>query len=223
MSCGAWYADPSNTTAPPHIELPNGETFSADAEAAAEKLAKAIDRDVTLWPVVPEARRAKPRGEVNLLDEMRELMAREPGEPIPDFSNPPPELIEVYARGGPFFDAYPLLLMTQRSIESVAAAAPDSQIDVRRFRPNILINAIEPGPFPEQAWIGRHVRIGSAVLKIQSTCIRCVMTTHGFADVAKDTKVMRTLVKEAEGNLGVYATVEEPGEIHSGDSVALLD
>ena len=49
------------------------------------------------------------------------------------------------------------------------------------------------------------------------------MTTHGFADLPEDPRVMRTLVKEAEGNLGVYATVEEPGEIRRADTVILLD
>ncbi|MBW2291304.1 MAG: MOSC domain-containing protein, partial [Deltaproteobacteria bacterium] len=103
-----------------------------------------------------------------------------------------------------------------------AATSPDSQMDVRRFRPNALLETTEPGSFPEQDWIGRRIRIGSAVLSIQSTCIRCVMTTHGFADIPKDPSVMRTLVKEAEGNLGVYATVDEPGEIRRDDRVVLL-
>lgn len=220
LSCSAWYAD---TTDVPQIRLPDGETFRADAEGAAERVAQAIGRDVSLWPVVPEARQAKPKDDINLLDEMQDLMAREAGEPMPDFSNPAPELLEVYARGGPFFDAFPLLLLTQRSVESLAAAAPDSQIDVRRFRPNILIDTTEPGAFPEQDWIGRRLRIGKAVLRIQSTCIRCVMTTHGFADIPKDPRVMRALVKQAEGNLGVYATVDEPGEIRRGDTVTPID
>ncbi|MBW2391687.1 MAG: MOSC N-terminal beta barrel domain-containing protein [Deltaproteobacteria bacterium] len=212
MSCSAWYADPADTRAVPQIRLPDGETFLADAEGAAERVGKAVGREVTLWPVVPEARKAKPRDNVSLLDEMRDLMAREEGEPMPDFSNPSPELLEVYARKGPFFDAFPLLLVTQRSLESLAATSPDSQMDTA-----------ESGSFPEQDWIGRRVRIGSAVLSIQSTCIRCVMTTHGFADVSKEPQVMRTLVKEAEGNLGVYATVDEPGEIRPTDPVTLLD
>jgi uncharacterized protein YcbX len=154
---------------------------------------------------------------------MQTLMAREEGEPIPDFSEPAPELLEVYARGGPFFDAFPLLLATQRSIDSLALAAPESQLDVRRFRPNVLIDTDRPGRFPEQGWIGRRIRIGQAILAIQSTCIRCVMTTHAFDDLPKDSRIMRTLVREAEGNLGVYATVEEPGSIREDDSVLLLD
>ena len=49
------------------------------------------------------------------------------------------------------------------------------------------------------------------------------MTTHGFADVPEEPRVMRTLIKEAEGNLGVYATVDEPGDIQRDEPVTLLD
>ncbi len=223
LGCRAWYADAEEVTAAPQIRLPNGDTFCADADGAAKRVAQAIGREVTLWPVVPEARQAQPKDDANPLEEMQALLAREDGEPIPDFSNPPPELLEVYARGGPFFDAYPLLLATQQSLDSIARALPDALIDPRRFRPNLLIETAEPGPFPEQNWIGRRLRIGAAVLRIQSTCIRCVMTTHGFADLPKDPRVMRALVKEADGNLGVYATVEESGEIRRDDSLVQLD
>ena len=207
----------------PQIRLPDGSGFPAASPDAAERVGRLIGREVTLWPVVPEARQTTPRDDVPLLEEMQTLMAREEGEPIPDFSEPAPELLEVYARGGPFFDAFPLLLATQRSIDSLALAAPKSQLDVRRFRPNVLIDTDRPGRFPEQDWIGRRIRIGQATLAIQSTCIRCVMTTHGFDDLPKDSRIMRTLVREAEGNLGVYATVEEPGSIREDDSVLLLD
>ncbi|MBW2274792.1 MAG: MOSC domain-containing protein [Deltaproteobacteria bacterium] len=223
MSCSAWYPARSEKGLVPQIRLPGGESFRADAEGAAERVGQGVGREVTLWPAVPEARRATPRDGRSLLDEMQDLMAREEGEPLPDFSNPPPELIEIYARNGPFFDAFPLLLVTRRSLESLSEAAPDSQMDVRRFRPNILIEGAESGSFPEQDWIGRRIRIGDAVVSIHSACIRCVMTTHGFADLPRDARVMRTLVKEAEGNLGVYATVEEPGEVGRGDLVALID
>ncbi len=223
MSCQAWYPDPADTSFAPQIRLPDGEIFRADAQGAAERVGKTVGRDVTLWPAGAEARRAKPRDDVRLLDEMRELMAREEGEALPDFSNPPPELLEIYARNGPFFDAFPLLLVTQQSIDSLAAAAPDAQMDVRRFRPNVLIETSASGSFPEQDWIGRRLRIGDAVVSIHSACIRCVMTTHGFADVAKEPLVMRTLVREADGNLGVYAIVDRHGEIGLDDSVALLD
>ena len=88
---------------------------------------------------------------------------------------------------------------------------------------SLSIETDAPGAFPEQAWIGRRLRIGDATIKIQMTCIRCVMTTFGFSDLPKDPRIMRTLVKEAEGNLGVYASIEIPGTIHRDDRVELLD
>jgi len=182
-----------------------------------------VGREVTLWPVVAGAREATSSEDVDLLEEMEALMARAGDEPRPDFSSPSPELLEVQARGGPFFDAFPLSLMSQRSIDSLAATAPESRIDVRRFRPNLLVETSEPGSFPEQAWIGHRLRIGEAVLAIQSAIIRCVMTTHGFADLPKDPRVMRALVAAADGNLGVYATLEEPGVARRGDALVLID
>ena len=49
------------------------------------------------------------------------------------------------------------------------------------------------------------------------------MTTHGFDDLPKDPKIMRHLVKENSGNLGVYLSIEEPGVIALGDVIQWLD
>jgi hypothetical protein len=48
------------------------------------------------------------------------------------------------------------------------------------------------------------------------------MTTHGFEDLPKDPRIMRALVKNAEGNLGLYAEVSEPGEISVGDELVVV-
>ena len=108
---------------------------------------------------------------------------------------------------------------TVREIGRVAGRGPD----VRRFRPNLVVTTQSAEPFPEQAWIGRKLRIGEAQLSIAMECPRCVMTTHGFADLPEDLGIMRKLVKEAGGNLGVYARVEQAGEVRTGDPIQLLD
>jgi uncharacterized protein YcbX len=73
------------------------------------------------------------------------------------------------------------------------------------------------------AWRGKRLSIGDAVVEMTVECPRCVMTTHGFADLAKDPGIMRSLVKHTGGNLGVYAKVESPGPIRVGDPVELLE
>ena len=64
--------------------------------------------------------------------------------------------------------------------------------------------------------------MGDAVLRIEMECPRCVMVTHAQGGLPKDPRVMRALVREAGGNLGVYASVEEPGEVAVGDAAIHL-
>ena len=77
-------------------------------------------------------------------------------------------------------------------------------------------------PFPEQAWVGKTLSIGSVMLKIDTTCPRCAMTTHGFDDLPQDAQIMRKLVAYSEGNLGIYASVVQAGRVTAGDSVSVV-
>ena len=63
-----------------------------------------------------------------------------------------------------------------------------SRIDVRRFRPNLLVET-EPGldGYVESEWEGRKLRVGALELECTIACPRCVMITHGFDDLPKDT------------------------------------
>ena len=98
----------------------------------------------------------------------------------------------------------------------------DSDFDVRRFRPNLLLEVSDSTyPFPEQEWLGATLTIGQVTLKVESTCPRCSMTTHGFADLPRDTNIMRQLVRNSEGNLGIYATVLSAGALTVGDAVTV--
>ena len=151
--------------------------------------------------------------------EMRRVFARSEDEPLPDFSDMPAELIEFESPPGTYFDAAPLLLMTTQSLNHLSNRASEHNFDVRRFRPNIMIDTGSADAFPERAWVGKELRIGDARLEVVMDCLRCSMTTHGFDDLPRDVGIMRTLVSEADGNLGVYARVVEPATIRIGDTV----
>jgi len=229
LNCAARYPEPPSPTGPvpvPEITLPDGTRLSADDPAVAARLSELAGRPLSLWPLRPASdedhyRRGAPDHE-DMMEELRAIFARLPEEPLPDLGALPREVLFASTFPGTYFDCYPLFLLTQTSLESLAKAWPDSRFDRRRFRPNILLEAEEGDGFPENAWVGKRVRIGDAVLSINVECPRCVMTTHPIAELPKDPKVMRALVKENGGNLGVYASIEQPGVVRRGDAVEVI-
>jgi uncharacterized protein YcbX len=229
MRCRARYpvAPTAARTGPAEMTLPDGTTVATDAPDAAARLTAALGRRVTLWPLLPadrldHYRRGAPTHD-DLERELRSIFALEPDEPLPDLSGLPPEVMEFESPPGTYFDAYPLHILTDASLARLQGLAPASAIDVRRFRPNVLV-AAEGGAdgFLEQGWVGRRLRVGGAVARVAAACPRCVMTTLAQGELPADPRIMRTLVREAGQNLGVYATVEEPGAVAAGDPVTLL-
>ena len=207
------------------ITAPDGEICRTNTDAINGWLSKKLSHDVTLWPIMPaddldHYRRGAPDSE-DFEQELRELFGRLPDEPLPDLSAFA-EVIEFESPPGTYFDAFPIMLMTQQSLDTLNQRAPGSAFDQRRFRANLLLDVEGSNePFPEQAWIGKELHIGDVVLKIIDTCPRCSMTTHATAELPRDTDVMRHLVAEAEGNLGVYAKVVRAGAVAVNQSITL--
>jgi len=230
MQLAARYSTaPANTgSSPAQITLPGGEVVETGAPDVNERISSAVDHSVSLWPLVSadqleHYRRGAPSHD-DMVQELREIFGRNEDEPLPDLGLFPPEIMEYESPPGTYFDAFPLMLLSESSLQTMSERAPDSRFDVRRFRPNFVLSETDPDVgFPEQDWHGRRARIGDAEIEFTIECPRCVMTTHGFDDLPKDPKIMRALVKESGGNLGVYAKVAAPGRVNTGDAVVLLD
>ncbi len=218
---------PGRAAPAPEITLPNGARLRANAADAARQVSDAIEHKVTLWPLVPAEqlehyRRGAPTHS-DLQEELRSIFGRLPDEPLPDLASFPPELFQYESPPGTYFDAYPILLLTDATLRRLKTLAPASTVDVRRFRPNLLVSTpsgVEG--FVEQAWVGKRLRVGEAELEITLTCPRCVMVTLPFADVPKDPGLLRAVVRDAEQNVGVYARVSRPGRVREGDAVELV-
>ncbi|MGQ0805984.1 MAG: MOSC domain-containing protein [Actinomycetota bacterium] len=221
--------EPQAGAGPPPIEirLPDGETVRSDADDVNDRLSKALEHRVTLCPLQPATnldhyRRGAPDSD-DVETEMRQIFGREPDEPLPGFEGIPLDvLIEYESPPGSYFDAFPILVVTDRSLATLAGLAPGSDFDVRRFRPNVVVGLDESdGDFPEQSWIGHSLRVGEVELEVTAACPRCVMVTRDFGDLPEDRNVLRTIVREAEQNVGVYANVTGPGTLRAGAPVAL--
>ena len=251
MLCAARYrAEPGAEGAPPHadITLPDGAATSTDAADVNERLSALLGRRVTLWPLRPASdrahyRRAIPAARVvGLLSrsrsfrrlalgamrlagkdkELREDFGRLPGEPLPDLSALPAEIFEFTSPPGTYFDAFPVHLLTTATLEAMSRRAPDTVWDVRRFRPNFLIETSEGiEGLVESSWVGRLLRVGGLTLKCEMPAPRCSMTIQAQAELPKDPRVLRTIVKVGQ-NLGLYANVLTAARVSVGDEVELL-
>ena len=212
--------------AAPLITAPDGDSASASSEGINEWLSDKLNHPVTLWPLLPAEqldhyRRGAPDTE-DFEQELRAVFGRLPDEPLPDLMGFE-ELLEFESPPGTYFDAFPISVMSQQSLATMNQLNGDSLFDVRRFRPNLLVDISgSDHPFPEQAWVGKTLSIGSVKLKIEMTCPRCSMTTHGFDDLPQDAQIMRKLVANSEGNLGTYASVVQAGKVFAGDSVRVV-
>ena len=213
---------------PTAVTLADGEVIRTDDQNINARLSQALDHRVTIWPIMPKEqldhyRRGAPDSD-DLETELRQVFGRTTDEPLPDLSIFPPEILEYESPPGTYFDAFPLLILSKRSLAAMNQRQPASIFDRKRFRPNLLIEDFNSvGDFPEEAWEGFRLKVGSVVLKAEVVCPRCVVTTHGFEKLPKDPSIMRGLVKENNGNLGLYASVEEPGKISAGDKITRID
>ena len=213
-------------TAAPLITAANGDSASASSERINDWLSGKLNHPVTLWPLLPadqldHYRRGAPDTE-DFEQELRAVFGRLPDEPLPDLAGFE-ELLEFESPPGTYFDAFPISIISQQSLNTMNQLEGESRFDVRRFRPNLLVDV--PGsdhPFPEQAWVGKTLAIGNVTLKIDTTCPRCAMTTYGFDDLPQDPQIMRKLVANSEGNLGIYASVVKVGKVATGDSVRVM-
>lgn len=225
MQMRAHYAsEPGPGAAPvPLVSVAGESGVPADDPKLAARISEVVGADIMIEGVAPKSDlEFYTRKERRTEEESRAIFGLEEGEPFPDVSKMPARVAQFATPPGTFFDCFPLLVMTTASLRALAAAAPDSIIDVRRFRPNILIDTDATG-FVEQDWVGKTLQVGGALLSVEVPCPRCVMTTIGFHDLPRDTTIMRTLVRECHHELGVYAEVKTAGQVNLNDEVVLLD
>ena len=117
------------------------------------------------------------------------------------------------------FDTMPLSLLTTQSVAGLGRLA-GAGLDPGRFRPNLLVDA--PGcDFPEDAWVGRVLRIGGLRMRVDKRDQRCVVVTVDPVTLGRNPAILRAIARERDARFGVYGSTMEPGQVAVGDPVEL--
>jgi hypothetical protein len=126
-------------------------------------------------------------------------------------------------RGNPgdivsFADAYPLLLTTSGSLADLNARL-SSPVTMDRFRPNVVIDTIEP--FAEDDW--KRIQLGALSFRNVKPCERCTITTVDLESGIKGIEPLKTLAtyraRDGAVNFGVNLVPDDLGTISVGDEV----
>jgi uncharacterized protein YcbX len=120
-----------------------------------------------------------------------------------------------------FFDIAVIHILTTSTINHLRELYPEGRFEVRRFRPNIVIESKSGDKdFIENLWVGKKISIGEEILlRVTGPCTRCVMTTLPQGDLPKDLGILRTVARYNQVTAGVYASVERGGKIQRMDPV----
>lgn len=120
-----------------------------------------------------------------------------------------------------FFDCAPLQLLTAGTLAELQRLLPDSVIHAARFRPNFLVETMEPG-FVEQNWVNKEVTLGPVKCQVYDDTRRCIMVALAQGDIPRDTGVIRAILKNNEGRAGVALRTQDTGIVQSGAKVEVL-
>ena len=93
--------------------------------------------------------------------------------------------------------------------------------DARRLRANIVVESDEP--FVEERWEHQEIEVGSVRLRVIGRAPRCRMMDLAQDGVEPGAKWLRSLGRERNLCLAVYADVVRPGHIRVGDHVRQVD
>lgn len=149
MLCSASYREEptGREVKPVDITFPDGSTVASDDASVHAKLTELVGSEATLWPLQPaeniEFYQRYRESNEQMMHDIAEGFAREEGEPMPDMTQFPEILMGHVAVPGTFFDNKELNLMTTASLDHMKSLNPDASWDVRRFRPNFLIETDE--------------------------------------------------------------------------------
>jgi len=133
----------------------------------------------------------------------------------------PVEMMEM--RQG-VFDEATVSVISSATVREIGRLA-GRDLDIRRFRPNIVVQSTRAVPFEEDDWIGGVLGIAETgdtpAIAVTMRDLRCTMVNFDPDGGPASPEIMQAIVRATDNHAGVYGTVTRTGRLAVGQTLVL--
>jgi MOSC domain-containing protein len=120
------------------------------------------------------------------------------------------------------FDDASISVIAADTVREIGRLAGRS-LDVRRFRPNVVVRLLRSAPFQEDEWVGGVLSFGegddAAAVAVTTRDVRCSMVNLDPDSASPAPEVLKAIVRANQNNAGVYGAVTRTGRLAVGQTI----
>jgi len=122
------------------------------------------------------------------------------------------------------FDEASLSVIAVDTVREIGRLAGRS-LDVRRFRPNVVVRLLRSVPFQEDEWLGGVLSFGEGddapAIAVTMRDLRCSMVNLDPDSASRAPEVMKAVVRANQNHAGIYGAVTRIGRLAVGQPLYL--
>jgi uncharacterized protein YcbX len=122
------------------------------------------------------------------------------------------------------FDDASISVITTDTVAEIGRLA-GMTVDIRRFRPNIVVRSTRAVPFEEDEWLGGVLTFGDSddapAVAITQRDVRCAVVNYDPEGESPAPEVLKAVVRANQNNAGIYGAVTRTGRLVVGQTIRL--
>jgi uncharacterized protein len=122
------------------------------------------------------------------------------------------------------FDDASISVIASDTVREIGRLAGRS-LDVRRFRPNVVVRLLRSVPFQEDEWLGGVLSFGEGddapAITVTMRDVRCSMVNLDPDSASPAPEVLKAVVRAHQNTAGIYGTVTRTGRLAVGQTIFL--
>ena len=124
------------------------------------------------------------------------------------------------------FDEASISVISLDTVREIGRLAGRS-LDVRRFRPNVVVRSLRSVPFQEEEWLGGVLSFGEGddapAITVTTCDVRCSMLNLDPDSASPAPEVLKAVVRANQNHAGIYGAVTRIGQLAVGQTVLLRE